>query len=90
VQIQLKGNDNSSGRNIVCALTASTCGTPSPLDKHMRASDAVCLVTVYVKLFSYIIHIHLHYLFCLSICLQVSRGTDNASTTKVFASKKCK
>ncbi|XP_051180982.1 DUF724 domain-containing protein 6 isoform X2 [Lolium perenne] len=56
--IQLKGNDNSSGRNIVCALTASTCGTPSPLDKHMRASDAV------------------------------SRGTDNASTTKVFASKK--
>ncbi|KAK1648794.1 hypothetical protein QYE76_066599 [Lolium multiflorum] len=56
--IQLKGNDNSSGRDIVCALTASTCGTPSPLDKHMRASDAV------------------------------SRGTDNASTTKVFASKK--
>ncbi|KAM0852211.1 hypothetical protein ACQ4PT_051911 [Festuca glaucescens] len=56
--IQLTGNDNSTSRDIVCALTASTCGTPSPLDKHMRASDAV------------------------------SRGTDNGSTTKVFASKK--
>uniref|UniRef100_A0ACD5WWX7 Uncharacterized protein n=2 Tax=Avena sativa TaxID=4498 RepID=A0ACD5WWX7_AVESA len=39
--IQLKGNGNGSCREIICALTASTCGTPSPLDKLMRGSDAV-------------------------------------------------
>ncbi|VAI05022.1 unnamed protein product [Triticum turgidum subsp. durum] len=39
--IQLKGNSNSSCKEIICALTASTCNAPSPLDKQMRARDAV-------------------------------------------------
>jgi len=37
----LKGNGNGSCKEIICALTASTCDTPSLLDKLMRASDAV-------------------------------------------------
>uniref|UniRef100_A0A453I0G6 Agenet domain-containing protein n=1 Tax=Aegilops tauschii subsp. strangulata TaxID=200361 RepID=A0A453I0G6_AEGTS len=39
--IQLKGNSNSSCKEIICALTASTCNAPSPLDKQTRAPDAV-------------------------------------------------
>ncbi|XP_044981308.1 DUF724 domain-containing protein 3-like isoform X2 [Hordeum vulgare subsp. vulgare] len=39
--IQLKGKSNSSCKEIICALTASTCNAPSPLDKQARATDAV-------------------------------------------------
>ncbi|XP_044981309.1 DUF724 domain-containing protein 3-like isoform X3 [Hordeum vulgare subsp. vulgare] len=41
LQIQLKGKSNSSCKEIICALTASTCNAPSPLDKQARATDAV-------------------------------------------------
>ena len=49
VQIQLKGNGNSSCKEIICALTASTCNTRLPLDKQIRASEMVYLITVYIK-----------------------------------------
>ena len=49
VQIQLKDNGNSSCKEIICALTASTCNTHLLLDKQLRASEMVYLITVYVK-----------------------------------------
>ncbi|CAM0873736.1 unnamed protein product [Alopecurus aequalis] len=39
--VQLKGNGNSSCKEIICALTASTCNTRLPLDKQIRASETV-------------------------------------------------
>ncbi|XP_010237644.1 DUF724 domain-containing protein 3 isoform X2 [Brachypodium distachyon] len=41
VQIQLKGNSDISCKEIICALSASACNIPSPLDKKIRVSNAV-------------------------------------------------
>ena len=62
VQIQLKGNDNSSRKEIIFALTASKCNTRSLLDKQIRASETVYLVVLPVNLFA-----HYPYSFALFV-----------------------